>query len=124
MAAWLLLMLALYAFGSYSYEVVGDTLRVHVRVLRMVPWGGLTVRLSQIKEAKKFRLREDWADWRYGWDLFGNVLTRKTVVIRAPEPRRALLRTEILVTPPDPDAFVAEINRLAEEARSRPGGAA
>lgn len=101
-----------YAFGRYSYEVVDDTLRMRLRILRVVPWGRRTVKLSDIKGAKRFSPREDW---RYGWDLFGNVLTKKSVFIQL---KRRLIGG-ILVTPADPDAFVVEISRLIQ-ARPRP----
>jgi hypothetical protein len=108
----------LYAFGRYSYEVADDALRMRVRILRVVLLGWRTVRFPDVKEAKRFRPREDW---RWGWDLFGNVFTRKSAIVRLRKRWLGLFPIGVVVTPGNPDAFVVEVNRRAEEARrSRP----
>ena len=101
-----------YALGRYSYEILGDALRMRLRLLRVIPWGRRTVRFSDIEKIKILSFREDW---RYGWLLFGNVLTKKSVIVRLRKRWLGVLRYGIVITPPNPDAFVAEVNRQVEE---------
>jgi hypothetical protein len=89
------------ATGSIRYRVAGDFLVVEILGLRV-----RRLLLDDIEEVHRQGAfpHESWGGWRF-WN---------SVTLR----RRSGFLRHVILTPDDPDAFVAEMNRLLAARRS------
>lgn len=106
------IFLAVYVFGEFSYSITDETLRMRWRVLRVLPFGTLSIALRNIIEARPYDRRRDLLGGGY---IFGNLLVKKGMVLILR--RRLFLVRKVYITPGNGDAFVAELNRRVTDSR-------
>jgi hypothetical protein len=99
--------LVFFILPSYSYELGPEALVIHRRILGRVPFGTFRIRVADIKAVERSGLGlVPFGTLRYGWQP-----AREGVVLVLRRPRY-LFWSGVLVTPPDPEAFLAELHRL------------
>lgn len=91
------------AFGSIRYRITDDSLWVEVLGFRVRRF-----RLDDIEAVHRQGAfpHESWGGWR-----FGNSVTLR---------RRSGWLRHVIVTPEDPERFVADLNRILEARAGRP----
>ena len=102
----LAIFLILYVFSSFSYKISEDFLIMQWRILKFVPFTSKKIRLADIQEARRFKLKEDLLSGGY---IFGNLLTKKGVILILR--KRAFFVKKIFITPDKPDTFLEQINQ-------------
>lgn len=107
-AVCLCLVVILFGLGTFCYEVVGEFLVVRRRILHYIPFGRCRIRLSQIKEIRRYGAPGDW--WR-GAEIYGNLLWRPGVLVI---PRKGPT-VRIYITPANPDEFVKSLGEYLSD---------
>jgi hypothetical protein len=102
------LVVILFGLGTFYYEVVGEFLVVRRRIFHYIPCGRLSIRLSQIKEIRRYGAPGDW--WR-GAEIYGNLFWCPGVLVI---PRKGPA-FRIYITPADPDEFVKSLGEYLSE---------
>ncbi len=113
-AFYLCLNLVVYVFARFSYEISDDAVMMTWHILRWMPIITGRVPFDIIKQARPGH----WLSG-FGGNSVGNIYRRRGVWLELK--RRALplhFRKRIYITPKDPDAFAAEINRQIEKLRA------
>lgn len=98
-----------------TYEFVPGGLRITCRVLRWIKVGTHVIAVADMQEARREGM---WPPrgmpavlWCGTWFALRGVM----LVLK----RRVRLRKAIYMTPADPDAFVAKVNKMIEDDRGR-----
>jgi hypothetical protein len=97
----------LYIFSSFSYRIYEDTLSLQWRILKYIPFGFHKIKLIDIQEARRFKLRDDLLSGAY---IFGNLFTKRGVILILK--RRHFFMKKILITPDDPDTFIEKFSHI------------
>ncbi len=103
----LAVLLVVYVFASFSYNISEDYLKMRRRILIYVPFSFLTIRIENIEEVRGFDLKKDLLTAVL---IFGNVFRRKGVIVVLK--RRFPFWKKIFITPENPQKFIEQINRL------------
>ena len=96
----------LYVFSDFTYTISDGTLKMKWSILKFVFFGSRKVNIDNINEVKLFDFRKDILK---GYDVFGNLLIKKGVVIILK--KRSMLLKRIYITPGNPDKFIEQINQ-------------
>jgi hypothetical protein len=73
-------------------------------ILKYIPFGSRNIKLENIKEARRFKLKDDLG----GGDIFGNVFTKRIVIIIL---KKGRFFRKMFITPDESDFFIEQINK-------------
>ncbi len=101
----IILILVLHLCATFSYTLSQRSLVLRWHILGRVPFGSRTIEFDDIEEARTFRAAPDLL----GGYIFGNIPRKRivTLVLR----KRIFLMKRVLITPDDPEVFLAELRR-------------
>jgi hypothetical protein len=112
----IILILVLYVCATFSYTLSPRSLILRWHILGRVPFGSRTIAFDDIEDARIFRAAPDLL----GGYIFGNIPSKRivTLVLR----KRIFLMKRVLITPDEPDAFLAELRRQIPHIKADDGG--